>query len=339
MDFVAITYRESGVNYSLMDPFKNACLKAGGNSSVLLEFPDFYLTDVNEGLGSLNKLADSVYEKTGRDFYYQIGWGNAASILNDLAVFGAKPLTLKLFIAVGSEEWFTIKKRWESLIRGFKSAAEYTGACWNGGETQTLVDIVEPGSCLLAGSAVGIIQPKSSLLTEDKITAGDRIILLSSSGLHTNGITLVRKTFKNNPAIGAESLRNKTIIYSPLVNKLLEKGLKVHYASHITGHGFRKIMRSKREFSYVLEKLPKPQPIFSKIQKKTEMSDEQMYGDFNMGAGFALFVPQSEVEQVIKLSKEESIEALDAGFVEEGPRQVIIKPLKIKFAGNSLQIR
>lgn len=95
---MALTYKESGVNYNLMDPFKNACLKAGGNAPQFIEFPDFFLSDINEALGSLNKLAGLVYEKTGQDFYYQIGWGNAAAILNDLSAQGAKPLTLKFFL-------------------------------------------------------------------------------------------------------------------------------------------------------------------------------------------------------------------------------------------------
>lgn len=336
---MTLTYQKSGVNYSLMDPFKNACLKAGGNASTLLEFPDFYLTDINEGLGSLNKLADQVYIKSGRDFYYQIGWGNAASILNDLAILGANPLTLKLFVAVGSEEWFTAQKRWQSLIRGFKAAADYCGAKWNGGETQTLVDLIDPGSCVLGGSAVGIIQPKTKLLTEDKLTVGDRVILLSSSGVHTNGATLIRQIFKNNPTLGIEALKDKTVLYSPLVNKLLEQNVNIHYASHITGHGWRKIMRSKRQFTYILEKIPKVQPIFCKIQQKTKMSDAQMYGDYNMGAGLALFVPPKEVDQVLKIAQKESIQALNAGFLEEGPRQVIIKPLGVIFKDSSLQIR
>ena len=149
-----------------------------------------------EAVGSLNKLAEDIFASIGQNFYYQVGWGNAATILNDLAMSGAKPLTMKLFVAAGSEKWFKNKRTWEKLLTGFADAAKLVGASWNGGETQTLTGIVNPKSIVLAGSATGIIQPKSNLLTGGRINEGDRIILLSSSGVHTNGITLIRKVFK-----------------------------------------------------------------------------------------------------------------------------------------------
>jgi phosphoribosylformylglycinamidine cyclo-ligase len=322
-----------------MDPFKNASIKAGGNASQLIEFPDFYLLDVLEGLGSLNKLADEIYDSTGQSYYYQAAWGNAASILNDLSCFGAKPLTLKLFIAVGNEAWFLHKKRYQDFIRGFRDAAKFADVSWNGGETQTLVDIIHPKSFVLAGSATGIIKPKKNLLSEAKIQAGDRIILLESSGVHTNGITLIRKLFKKSPEILVEAIKSKTIIYSPLIDQLQAKNIEVHYASHITGHGWRKIMRPQAQFSYIIEKIPKPQPIFKKIQEATKLTDAQMYGDYNMGCGLALIVPKKSVEITCRVAHDMSIKAVDAGFVEAGPRKVIIKPLEIEFLGDSLQIR
>src|SRR3989344_2200655 len=298
---VAITYKKSGVNYSLMDPFKNAALKISCNNSELIEFPNFYLVDILEAVGSLNKLAEDIYEKTGEDYYYQVGWGNAATILNDLSMLGAKPLTMKFFIAAGSENFYSDKKRWIKLLRGFGDAARVAGASWNGGETQTLTNIVNSKSIVLAGSTTGIIQPKPNLFTDKNLQAGDRIILLSSSGVHTNGITLIRKILKDEPKTLIKAIRNKTIIYSPLIDQLLLNKVEIHYASHITGHGWRKIMRSKKPFTYNLDKLPKPQPIFQRIQEKTGMNQAEMYGDYNMGAGFALFAPEKSVEKILKI--------------------------------------
>lgn len=333
------TYQQSGVNYNLMDPFKNACLKAGGNNSEAVEFKDFYLVDILEGLGSLNKLADQVYKLTGKNYYYQAGWGNAASILNDLTSLGAKPLTLKLFVAAGSENWFKEKTRWKDLIRGFKDAALYSGARWNGGETQTLVDLINTNSFVLGGSATSIVRPKSRLINDQNIKEGDRILLLQSSGIHTNGVTLIRKVFKDSPDILIEAIKPKTIIYSPLIDQLLTKGIKIHYISHITGHGWRKIMRSKRGFSYIIEEVPPPQPIFRKIQDKTSVDDSQMYSDYNMGAGMAVFVPKGSVLSIIKIAQQFKIKAIDAGFVKKGPRRVSIIPLNISLDGSHLKIR
>ncbi len=333
------TYKQSGVNYSLMDAFKNACLKAGGEKSQLIEFPNFYLTDILEGLGSLNQLSDDLYQKTGIDYYYQVGWGNAATILNDLAASGAKPISLKLFVGAGSEDWFSDTKRWKNLIKGFQQAAQYSEVDWNGGETQTLVSVIKSQSIVLAGSATGIVEPKTNLLTEDKIKAGDRIILLSSSGVHTNGITLIRKIFKDDPDSASLAIKPKTTIYSPLIQELLKQKVELHYGSHITGHGWRKIMRPQQNFSYIIEKIPTPQIIFTRIQQKTGMSDYQMYSDYNMGVGFALFAPEKSVGEVLKLAKKHKIPALDAGFVKTGEREVMIKPLGIELSGKTLKIR
>lgn len=322
-----------------MDEFKNACIKAGKNSSQLIEFSDYYLTDVLEGLGSLNQLADDIYTKTGRDFYYQVGWGNAATIINDLVAVGANPLTLKLFVAAGNEKWFVDKSRWKNLIRGFKDAANYSKALWNGGETQTLVNITSRNSIVLAGSSTGIIRPKSRLVDGSNIRAGDVIIFFKSSGIHTNGITLVRKLFHRDMKSSIRAIQPKTVIYGPLVMELLNKGVNIHYASHITGHGWRKIMRSKKNFVYRIEKIPHPQTIFKLIQNKARLSDFQMYSDYNMGVGYAICLPKKDVPKVLKLASKFKIGAIVAGRVEIGLRRVIIEPLNIILDGKSLKIR
>ena len=336
---MSINYQQSGVNYGLMDAFKNACIEAGNNSPQLIEFPDHYLVDVLEGLGSLNQLADDIYAKTGKDFYYQVGWGNAATIINDLIAVGAKPLTLKLFIAAGNEKWFADKPRWKNLIRGFKEAATYTNSFWNGGETQTLVHVVNKDSIVLAGSSTGIIQPKSNLIDEKFIQSGDAIIFFNSSGVHTNGITLIRKLFKNDPETATLAIKQKTVIYSPIILELLNKNVEIHFATHITGHGWRKIMRSKRDFIYRISTIPKPQEIFKRIQKKANLTNLQMYSDFNMGLGYAIFVSPKDVKQVLNIAKKLKFNALHAGIVEKGPRKVTIEPLNIELDGKSLIIR
>ena len=132
---------------------------------------------------------------------------------------------------------------------------------------------------------------------------------------------------------------NKTIIYSPLIDRLFSEGIDIHYASHITGHGWRKFMRASGNFSYILENIPKPQPIFKKIQQATNMSSKQMYGDYNMGAGFALFVPEKSLDKIFSIGKKMNFNMLHAGYVEQGPRRVVIKSIGVVFEGQSLQIR
>ena len=336
---MAMTYRKSGVNYTLMDDFKNACIKAGKSSPQLIEYEDYYLIDVLEGIGSLSQLADDIYNKTGKDFYYQVGWGNAATIINDLIATGATPLNLKLFVAAGNEKWFKDKKRWKNLIKGFRDAAIYSKTFWNGGETQTLINVISKDSIVLAGSSTGIIKPKGKLIDEKNIRIGDTIILFNSSGIHTNGITLIRKIFKSDIENKIKAIQPKTIIYSQLISELLKNNISIHYASHITGHGWRKIMRSKKEFTYIINNIPIPQDIFKSIQKKAKLSDFQMYSDYNMGIGYAIFISEKDVNKTLSIAKKLKIGALKAGSVETGKRKVIIKPLNITLLGNSLNIR
>jgi phosphoribosylformylglycinamidine cyclo-ligase len=135
------------------------------------------------------------------------------------------------------------------------------------------------------------------------------------------------------------AIKPKTIIYSPLIQKLLSENVELHFGSHITGHGWRKIMRPKKNFSYIIEKVPTPQPIFQKIKQKTGMTDYEMYSDYNMGIGFALYVPEKSVKKVLEMAKEFKIKALNAGYIQEGSRKVIIKPLGITLSGKTLKIR
>lgn len=336
---MAKTYHSSGVDYSLMDPFKNACIAATNHSPEFIKYRDSYLVDIIEALGSLTKLADILYQQTGRNYYYQVAWSNAATILNDLSAFGAVPQTLKLFIATGSKSWFQDPLKWQQIIRGFADAAKYAGVGWNGGETQTLTDIIRPQNFVIAGSSFGIIEPISNLLDPQNLVAGDQIILFKSSGIHTNGITLIRKLFPKSPEILTRAIHPKTHIYTPLINDLLRAKVPLHYASHITGHGWRKIMRPRQDLTYQIHTIPKPQPIFRTIQTNSGMSDSQMYSDYNMGAGFALYAPSKSVPKILKTAQKHHFQAILSGQVIDGPRQVVIEPRGITLSGSSLSIR
>lgn len=373
-----LLYEASGDNYKIKDPFKILALKyanqtsknlkrfsqygidvqevnqSRGESAYQIQIKsgkeiDFIIAHVEEGLGTKNIAADELEKIFDLTFYESVAIDNAASIFNDLSTTGAAPLSFMLHIAAYPTEWFTKIKRAEALLQGTVIACNLAGASWGGGESATLRDIIKTGRSLLSGSATGLIIPSSKALTEDKLVAGDRIILLESSGVHTNGITLLRKELLKRLPQGyktklsdkktfGEALIQPSIIYSKLIEEIIHQ-TEIHYAVHITGHGFRKIMRASKNFTYVIKNLPRPQPIFELIKEYSKTSDFNMYDSYNMGAGFALFVPEKSVDKVIMIAKNLSIKAIDAGYVEKGPRRVIIEPLGIEFKGESLQIR
>jgi len=108
---------------------------------------------------------------------------------------------------------------------------------------------------------------------------------------------------------------------------------------NITGHGWRKLMRATKEYTYVLNKIPDPQPEFLFMQKQADVDDDEMYGNFNMGAGFAIYVSKSDAQKVVKIASAKKLKAITAGRVETGPKQVVIEPKNITFKGDTLEVR
>jgi len=351
-----MTYRRAGVDYDAMDPFKRLAIAAArrtgagierlgikqapwsrGESVFLLEGRDCYYAHQEEGLGTKNIVAEEMYRLTGKSYYDAVAQDTVAMIVNDMITLGAMPVSIAMHLAAGSGKWFEDEERTGDLVRGFADACRKSRAVWGGGETPTLKGMVNTKYPVLAGSAFGIIKPKKRLIQAD-IRAGDAIVLLASSGIHANGLTLARKIAAKLPkgyltpiadgrAYG-EALLDPTVIYVPIVDDALSLNIKIHYAVNITGHGWRKLMRATEPFVYAIEQIPEPQPVFSFIQEHGPVDDEEAYGNLNMGAGFALILPEKQVQDVVKISKKHGVAALCAGHVEKDGRRkrVVIKP-------------
>jgi len=355
-----ITYASAGDNYKIKDPIKNLALKEAaktsknllkhnfceieisrGGSSYVIKKDDLYLAFVVEGLGTKNLVADAMEELTGQSFYEVIAHDTVATIINDLITVGATPLVIHAYWAFGDNQFLKNEKRMTALIYGWRKACDLAGVVWGGGESPTLKGIIDPKYCDLAGAAFGIIKSKERLITEDNLCEGDRIILLKSNGINANGLSLARAVAKKLPQGYAtllpdgktfgQALLQKTNIYSQLLEELFCSGIKIHYVSNITGHGLRKIMRAKKNFTYVIEKIFPPQEVFLFIQKQTGLSDFEVYQTFNMGMDYALFLEEKQVKKAQNIIKRLGFESLDAGYLKKGKRQVIIQPKKITF--------
>jgi phosphoribosylformylglycinamidine cyclo-ligase len=323
-----------------------------GESAYVVDIGDAYLTSVTEALGTKNLIADAVRPLTGRTHYDSIAQDTVATILNDLATAGGVPLSLTAYWGSGTSEWFADEERMHDLTTGWGRACARAGCSWGGGETQTITGIIEPSAVNLAGAAVGIVRPKGKLLIGSRIAAGDAILMAPSTGLHANGATLARKIarehqegyaakIKDDPEGRSygEVLLDPTPLYGPLVEAVQEWGIDLHYAVHVTGHGLRKLMRAEVELTYVVEELPPVPPIFRFMCQEARMNDEEAYGTFNMGAGFALFLPKSQVADALLAAKNAGFQLAYVGHAESGPRRVVLRSLGITFEGSSLQIR
>lgn len=136
-----------------------------------------------------------------------------------------------------------------------------------------------------------------------------------------------------------EALLKPTILYPKLIMDLLDSGIEIHYISNITGHGWRKIMRLKKPFTYRITAVPPVPEELKFIVDRGNIDLKEAYGNFNMGAGFAVYVPKKEVLKVIKIASKHNIKAYKAGFVEQGKKQVIIEPLNITYNEKDLRLR
>lgn len=359
-------YSNSGINYTSLDSIKrlaqtkaketssnNSDFKvieeSRGESAFVWDDGDKYQALVIEGLGTKNLITEEVLKTTGKSYFAEIAKDNVAMIINDLIVVGAKPMVLNAYFGLGDSKWLLEQKRSEDLINGYAAACILAGCVWGGGETPALPGIINRDTIDLAGCAVGVISPKERLILGDRIEPGDAIILIESNGIHANGLTLVRKIADSLPerfqtklpsgqTLG-ESLLRPTYIYAKTVDALFNEGINIHYMANITGHGFRKVMRANREFTYVIENLPEKDELFEFIKTQANLSDEEMYGTFNMGAGFAIILPGQEADKACEIIADSGFKAIIAGSVESGEKQVVIKPLDIKFSAETLEVR
>ena len=363
-----ITYSQAGDNYATKDPIKKLAQKAAsetainltnhgfqeisasrGETAYIWKQGDTYMASVVEGLGTKNLVADEMRKITGKTYYDFIGHDTVATIINDLISVGATPLVIHAYWAVEANSWLEDKARMDDFIRGWKSACDVAGVSWGGGETPTLKGVLIPGTVDLAGSAVGIVKNKKRLITDEKLKNEDRILFLKSSGINCNGLSLARAIAKKLPKgyaqvlpdgkMYGEALLNKTNIYAKLLEDLFKANIEIHYIANITGHGLRKLMRARQNYTYVVEKIFDPLDIFVFMQKQTGLSNFEMYQTFNMGMDYVLFLPQKDVKKTQQIINQNGFISLDAGFVEKGKRQVMIKPLSIIYKAESMDLR
>ncbi|WPB58736.1 AIR synthase related protein [Xylophilus sp. GOD-11R] len=363
-----LSYDQAGVNYDLIDPLKVSAQRAAaatavhlaghgftevaasrGESAYVVDVGPFYLASIVECLGSKVLVADAMAELTGKSWYEGIAQDTIAMAVNDLITVGATPLVVQAYWAAGGSDWFGDKARAQALVTGWKKACDTCGVAWGGGETPALAGIVEGDRIDLAASCTGIVSPKSRLSVGDDLAAGDAIVLLASSGIHANGLSLARKLVERlpdgyltevEPGLSyGEALLAPTVLYSPVTEALAKAGIGMKYCANITGHGWRKLLRHPSAFTYRIAQVPPITPVLKFIQEHAKQDDREAYGTFNMGAGFALFVKSEDAERTVEVARALGVSAIVAGQVEAGPKQVVIEPIGVTFGHDDLQLR
>ncbi len=255
--------------------------------------------------------------------YDTIGIDLVAMCANDLICVGATPTLFLDYYAVGHLE----DELSDGLIRGIVEGCDRAGMILAGGETAEMPGLYERGHYDLAGFAVGSVS-KAHLITGDAIKAGQKLIGVSSSGIHSNGLSLARKVV---PKDRWHLLIEPTAIYVlPTVSALTKFSDGIKGIAHITGGGWRNLLRMNDSVGFSInDPMPVPE-IFNIISKSVEQ--EEMYKTFNMGMGLALVVDDSCCEGVIN-------EFHAAGFKAKVVGQTNSEPGTINIKGFDFQLK
>jgi len=326
-------YEDAGVSIKAGDEtvqrIKNYA-KSTFNKSVLTDiglFGAFFQPDLTgykepvlvssvDGVGTKLKIAIQLnrHDTIGQDLVNHC--------VNDIAVCGAEPLFFLDYMAFGKLDQVVASE----IVKGFSIACKENGCALIGGETAEMPGVYQIGDYDLSGTIVGIVE-KAKIINGEKISSGDILIGIPSSGLHTNGFSLARKVIleKYNLTDKVPSLK-KTIgeelltvhrSYLQLI-KTLKNKIEVKGMSHITGGGIigntKRILPEGLKLKIDWSKWNIP-PIFKLIQQAGEISDEEMREVFNIGIGLVLIVSKEYLEPALKLAKELNEQAIIIGEV------------------------
>ena len=360
-------YSSAGVDYQALDAGKRGALTEALSTSSLLQrsggraldesrgepafvfqVGELTLAFVVEGLGTKSLIARQLRGQVGASGFAHVAYDTVAAIVNDLCCVGAVPLVVNAYFATGASSWYSDSEAHGALLVGWREGCADAGATWGGGESPSLAGLVSEQDIELAGSAVGLVPAGRAPLLGNDLVAGDEIVLVGSTGLHANGASLARMVADGLPRGYAtelpsgrsfgEALLDRSLIYAGLVRSLLDAGTEVHYLSHITGHGFLKLMRPKRELTYRIRKLPEVPEVLRFLSEQARLSAHEAYSTLNMGAGFAVYCAAGEGEAVTRMAGELGLGAQVAGKVEEGPRRVVLEPVDVEFESGELDL-
>ncbi|ASJ08404.1 phosphoribosylformylglycinamidine cyclo-ligase [Thermococcus siculi] len=280
-----------------------------GHYAALMDFGNFYLAMTTDGVGTKVLVAEAV----GR--FDTIGIDMIAMNVNDLLCVGAEPMALVDYLAVKEPD----ERVFSEIAKGLYEGAKEARIAIVGGETAIMPDLINGFD--LAGTAIGVVD-KEGIITGEKIKPGDTVIGISSSGIHSNGLTLARKLLI--PKYGLEYeyegkklwewLLEPTRIYVKPILELL-KNFEVHGLAHITGGGLLNLKRLTG-YGFALE-MPPVEGIFKLIHENGVPLDE-MFRVFNMGVGMVAIVPQGESEEALQLLNRH-FESFELGTVTRDP--------------------
>lgn len=329
------TYKNAGVDkeegYKTVDLIK-PLVKKTYNKNVLTELGQFgalyelgkynnpVLVSGTDGVGTKIKIALEVKKLD------TIGIDCFAMCANDISCHGAKPLFFLDYLACGKLDAHEASE----IIKGMAHACEQTGTALIGGETAEMPGMYKIGDYDVAGFCVGIVE-KENIITGANINEGDVIIGIASSGLHSNGFSLVRKLIPNlhevfNDEPIWKTLLTPTALYSNIINSLVAN-FKIKGIAHITGGGLYenvpRIIPESMCANIYKDNIPQ-QPIFKLLQERGNIDEKEMHGTFNMGVGLVIVVEKVMAEEILNHIQQNNLVAFHLGDIISNSENKII---------------
>jgi len=303
-----------------------------------------------EGLGTKTVMAEhaDIQAITGVTNAFNMAWDNFAMFANDAGSLGALPFIFGVHPAVEDPSYF-LGKRGVDLIEGTAQACEFAGCLYGPGETPGLRGIITPGTMCLSGAGVAQVPAELCIINPANLQAGHKIFAVASNGIHANGISAIRKVMDGGERkysetlpsgrTFADALMRPTQIYIPFIRACQQRHISLSYASHISGHGWAKILRPVQEWEYHIHTVPPIPELFTFLQKLLGYSDRQMFSAYNMGQGFMVYAPAGYAQLIMQAGASVNLPVVEIGEVRNGPRRVWIDPLKIELLPEDADIR
>lgn len=331
-----LSYAESGVNIKQIDLVhhligrlikrthrntnKGVVLSGFGHYAGLVDIGSCILALHCDGVGTKLLIAQAMND------FSTVGIDCVAMNVNDLICVGSTPFAFVDYIATARPDPDALGTIADSLVKG----AEEAGVAIIGGETAVVPGMLSNGpnknTIELSGTAIGYVKNRSELVLGNRITKGDIILGVESSGLHSNGFTLVRRILSRfdlhrnianlENSLGHELLTPTRIYVRPMVD-LVSSGVEVHGIAHITGGSFTKLRRINDNVNYRLDKMPEPPEIFKLVQAKGKIGFAEMYRTFNMGIGLCVIAPRASAEAIVSKFEKFRMVTSKVGIIEK----------------------
>ncbi len=310
-----------------------------------------HITLLPEGLGTADDARpDDLSEGELVEFWHNIGVKTVACLTNDAASSGMQTILISLYLPSANPELVFDVPFLSGFLDGFVSGCAEVGCVWISGETPQLKGKICQSKLDIAGALFGLMPPGMVPIDGTELGPGNKIVFVESSGPHENGFTSLRKlagelpggyrTVLSDGRQFWQAINSPSILYTRFVQRLLGAGVAVTSIENVTGHGWQKLMRSRKPLSYVIhDMLPIPE-IFRFVASATGVATADMLKIFNCGVGCAVYVESEEdARQTVVLAREVGLRAVVAGDVRPcDEREVVIEPLSLRLLDSSFAL-